>query len=512
MKDKCTDSSYNIIKALLLLLLICILLPLAFFLHAPYAQQIQVLITADRTNVMIGEQIQVLVSVQGTRNIPQPDFPATDAYEVHYRGQSSKFEIINGQISSSLDFNYILIPKKVGEIRIPPVSVKVGGKRQYSQPLTINVSASPNSSHLPESEKNVFITTQVDDTEAFVNQQILYTLKFYRAVKIRGASLEPINFEGFLAERLGKEREYSQILNGKKYVITEVRFALFPQRSGTLTITPAKINCQLLYKNSRRSRGFPFDSFFDNFSYDVKNELLTSEPLTINVSPLPALQNPSLATPLVGTFHITADLNPKDIKVGESSTLTITISGAGNVDSIPDPQIEDMEDFKLYEDKPQVDKKITLDGISGTKSFKRAIVPTKPGNFTIPAIKLPYLDPDTGKYKISATKPISISVKPGSEEESLNLLVTQMPSVKKEEIRLIGKDILPPKTTIAALKDQTLRLRNLIILLSLILPPLAFCTVFLIEKKKRHIITDRAYYRRKNAFKKWKIYKKGIHT
>ncbi len=502
------------IKIVKIMLIIWFSMTLWFFMTLPgllksqtvSADDIRVTIRSNKTNAIVGEQIQVVVSVEGTRDASDPEFPASEAYDIYFQGKSSRFEIINSRATSSLDFNYILIPRKKGEIRIPPVPVRTEGKKEYTQPLTLYVSDSPAQTKGPQAEDLLILTAEVDDTEAFVNQQIIYTLRFYRAVQIQGASLESLDFEGFRAEKLGKEREYNQVIKGKGYSVTELRYALFPQSSGAFTIPPAKLKCQVLYKKSR-SRGFPFNSFFnDPFfgGYETKTEYLSTQPISIDVNPLPPPEDQDLDTPLVGEFTISAGLNPKNIKVGESSTLTISISGIGNIYSIPDPYIGDMTEFKTYEDKPQVDIKTTLDGISGTKVFKKALVPTKPGEYSIPSIKLPFLSPDTGRYKTASTKPISLTVLPGSEEETINLVAGQRPVIRKEEIKLLGTDILPPKKTITAINDQSVNLSAPLLLLLLILPPLAFSAVFLIEKKKRHIATDQAYYRRKNAQKVWK--------
>jgi hypothetical protein len=197
------------------------------------------------------------------------------------------------------------------------------------------------------------------------------------------------------------------------------------------------------------------------------------------------------------------------MKVGDSATITISVEGKGNIHDIPEPVIPDIPEFKIYEDKPSLNLKATLDGISGVKTFKKALVPTKPGEYRLPPIKMPFLDPNTGTYRVAAAKSFSIRVFPGTEEENLHLVEGLRGAVQKEEIKLLGKDILPPKTSIVALRDQSVKW-SLMTFLLFFLPPLTFSVFFIWEKKKRHMAADQAYYCRKKAFKGWREKRKTI--
>jgi hypothetical protein len=422
--------------------------------------------------------------------------------------------VSNGQFQSSLDFNYILIPLKTGSFTIPEIPVRSGKEIRHTHTLTIHVSSSAAKAKTPEQEEGIFTTAEVDDQEPFVNQQIIYTFRLYNRLRIQGASMEPLEFDGFHAEKLGKEREYAQVIKGKQYNITEVRFALFPQRSGILTIPPAKLQCQVVYRSKRG--GSPLDRFFEDPFFggfgrsEIRTAFLSTKPIQIHVKPLPLPDKPDLETPLVGAFNLTAQLSQQEMKVGDSATITITVTGQGNVYDIPDPKFPDFPEFKIYEDKPVLDLKTTLDGISGVKTFKKALVPTKPGDYRFPPIRVPYLDPNTGIYRMAETKPIPIRVLAGSEEEKLHLVEGEWRHIEKEEIKLLGKDILPIKISITALRGQSVKWANPVILFLIFFPPLTFSVFFLWERQKRHMAVDQACYRRKKALKGWKKNKKAI--
>jgi len=495
--------------------LILLLVTLVFLLCTGAWADLRVDISADRDNVRLGEQVRVVISVQGAENTAEPDFPESEAYKAFYRGRSSRFEVVNGRFNSSLDFTYTLLPLREGTITIPSITVRAGKETQHTDPLTITVSSGAQSPDASQSDRVLFATAEVDDLEPFVNQQIIYILRLFRRVQIQGASMEPLEFDGIHMEKLGKEREYRQVMDGVNYTVTELRYALFPQRSGVLSIPPARLQCQVMHQRTRgRSR---LDSFFDDPFFggfgrtEIKTEFVSTQPIRIHVKPMPPIGDPGLATPLVGSFSVTAQVSANELNVGDSATLTISVMGKGNVHDIPEPALPDLPEFKMYEDKPSLDITTNDDGISGVKTFKMALVPTTPGEYRFPPIRITFLDPDIGAYRSASAPSFPLRVLPGSEDERLHLVGGDSPALKKEEIRLLGRDILPAKTSLDSLRDQSVSWGNPLLLLMVILPPLAYCAFFGWERKRRHIATDQAYYRRKNAYKEWKRNRRGIH-
>ncbi|MGA1795582.1 MAG: BatD family protein [bacterium] len=495
-------------------LIIVLLLPLVCLQVTGAGADVRVDISADRDNVRLGEQVRVVISVQGSDNAAEPDFPKSESYSAYYRGQSSRFEVVNGRFSSSLDFTYTIVPIKEGTITIPAIPVRVGGETHHTEPLTIAVSSRAQSPDASPPERMLFATAAVDDQEPFVNQQIIYTLRLFRRVQIQGASLEPLEFNGFRMERLGKEREYRQVVDGVNYTITELRYALFPQRSGVLAIPPARLQCQVMYPRKRgRSR---LDSFFDDPFFggfgrtEIKTEFISTQPTQLHVKPMPHAEDPGLATHLVGSFSVNAHVSANELKVGDSATLTIEVMGKGNVHDIPGPSIPDLPEFKVYEDNPTLDVTANDEGISGVKTFKMALVPTTPGEYRFPPLRIPFLDPDTGAYRTASAPSFMLKVHPGAEEERLHLVEGGSPTVKKEEIRLLGRDILPVKTSLDSLRDQSVSWGNPLLLLMIILPPLAYFTLFGWERKRRRMAADQGSYRRKNAYREWKRNRTGI--
>ena len=143
----------------------------------------------DRTGVDLNESFTLELVVDGSADA-EPDISVLE--QDFYIGQSSQLSntsIVNGQISRSRTWTYMLMAKKTGEITIPPIRV---GSEQ-SNPVRLVVREP---SYAPPGEADVFVESSVDFDEAFVQAQILYTIKIYRAVPTRQPSLREPEITG----------------------------------------------------------------------------------------------------------------------------------------------------------------------------------------------------------------------------------------------------------------------------------------------------------------------------
>ncbi|MFH0926166.1 MAG: BatD family protein, partial [bacterium] len=511
-------------QKLLLILTISILLNLYSIAFA--FASISVTATVDKTEASLEDQIFLTLSVEGARNVADPDLSVIKNFTIYSQGRSSKVQIINGSMSASVDFNYALSPEKAGDLIIPPISFEIEEKVYKSTQINIKISKDEptqtphhstqhpdknkkdkkenNSSEDLENDKDIFITTSVSDQTPFVNQQIIYTFRFYRRIQVRNAQLEPLNFEGFRSEQLGKKNEnneYTKVINGQQYSINEIKVALFPLSAGEYELKPTKLKCEVLYKTQRRARS-PFDDFFnDSFlgGYDARPKTLRADPIKITVSPLPRGQIPGGISNLIGKYNITATVNKNELKVGESVTLTIKIDGTGNIEAIQEPKVGGLEDFKIYDDKPTTTINKGMNGLSGNKIFKKALIPLKDGKIQIPPLKLYYLDPELGQYRLSATQPIILDVSPTTEEERLNLVEAIGTQTNKEAIKELGKDILPIDKDLKTIVSSKVSFFNPFILIGIFLPPFLFIFTFIFDKRKNRLQQDQAYSKRKKA-------------
>ncbi|MDX1778673.1 MAG: BatD family protein, partial [Thermodesulfobacteriota bacterium] len=157
--------------------------------------------TVDKTEATIQDQIMLTLSVEGVQNGATPQLPELPGFDWMSRGSSTRMQIINNQVTSGVDYRYVLVPKQVGTFEIGPATIEYKGKTIASNKITITIAAADSQ---PKTTKDIFVTTRVNNETPFVNEQIIYTLKFYRSIRIANASLENPSFEGFRVETLGK--------------------------------------------------------------------------------------------------------------------------------------------------------------------------------------------------------------------------------------------------------------------------------------------------------------------
>ncbi len=231
------------------------------------AQSFAAVVTrVDRADIELNESFTLEVVTDANIDL-QPDITVLE--QDFYIGQGSQLSnttIINGQIRRSKTWTYVLMPRRAGQVTIPPISVGA----EQSEALIIVVSEP---SYAPPGVAEVFVTADVDFDETYVQAQVLLTVKIYRSVATRQPALRDPNVSGVevLSELAGDDRSYEAVIDGTAYNVVERVYALYPQESGTIDVSPARFEARVLRNGRITGR-----------------KVYESEPLTIDVQPIPA--------------------------------------------------------------------------------------------------------------------------------------------------------------------------------------------------------------------------------
>ena len=170
----------------------------------------------DRTNVELNESFTLEITTDADADL-QPDVSVLDKdFYVGQGSQLSNTTIINNQMQHSMTWTYVLMPKHTGTLTIPPITL---GKEQ-SKPIVVTVKEPE---YAPPGEADVFVTSDVDDSETYVQAQVLLTVKIYRAVATRQPSLRDPEISGAetLVELAGDDKSYESVINGTAYNVIE---------------------------------------------------------------------------------------------------------------------------------------------------------------------------------------------------------------------------------------------------------------------------------------------------
>lgn len=355
--------------------------------------------SVDRADVEINESFTLKVLVDTDVDV-EPDAAALETdFDVGQRSQLSNTTIINGQISRSRTWTYILMPKRAGDLVIPPVIV---GNEQ-SKPLHIVVA--PQSNALP-GEADIFVATAVDHAESYVQAQVLYTVKVYRSVATRQPRLNEPQLGGVevLVELAGEERSYESILNGKNYNVVERVYALFPQESGNLSITPARFEARVL-RNGRITGRKVFES----------------EPLTVLVKPIPPppADFPNAAWLPAKSLELSElwSREPDELPAGEPITRHVTVTALGQLSTqIPVNDPAGSDGVKIYPDKPELRVSAEPEGIRATRKDQYAMIGVRAGTVEIAELELPWWNIDTGEWQVASLPSRSLTILPSGDE------------------------------------------------------------------------------------------------
>jgi len=483
-----------------------------------HAQDISFEASVNTNKVSLGAVLRLTLTFNGAQNVQAPELPPIDGFEARYLGPSSQISIINGQYSSSVAHNYNLFPQKVGKFQIPSINVDISGKTFTSDPIDVEVVDTPVSPTYQQDEEQqptalnikdkIFITLEIPKTQAYLNEKIPVKIKLF----ITGASVRDVQYpefkpSGFVTEEFQKPKQYSQTLGGVLYDVLEFNTDIYPTRTGELTIDPARLSCNILYRSAQRQS--PFDGFFDNdfFDHDFgglfggieKRPLnLESVDLTLNVLPLPEEGKPENFFGAVGQFSFSAQVSPQNVNTGDPVTLRMAVEGDGNLKTVEMPSLKTGGNFKVYD--PQIKEE------NGKKILEQVVIPTVEGSQQIPMLSFSYFDSQTKTYQTIPQGPFAIEVNKAKQEESFKVVESKSEKPKEQGFSEdLGRDLIfikekPGKFRLVDYQSYRTPVFWGIMVVSFFI----FAGLFMAYQKTHRLRTDVAYAKKLRAPKKAK--------
>ena len=340
--------------------------------------------------------------------------------------QNSSMSIINGRRTSVVYKDHVLTlsPKRMGNLFIP--SFSAGNDR--SQPITIRVQQQT-ASQRQRMNQFVFFETSVDTNNPYVQGQIIYSVKLFYTDAIGGDFPEPPNLPDTVVEALETEKRYESIVDGQRYYVLEKRYALFPQRSGTLEIPRERFV-------GTRGRGGVFSQ--------RQRVNATSESHTITVKTIPASFSGENWIPAkaLGVKEAWTEASPV-FRVGEPVNRQLAISAIGLSDAVL-PQLGEMkvDNAKVYADPPATENRISPDGITALQITTVGVVPTKEGDLILPEIRIPWWNTQTDREEVAIIAAATYKVLPALSETN-NITTVTVPLSELNQPTFISEPIKP---------------------------------------------------------------------
>lgn len=348
--------------------------------------------TVDRSNVVENEIIVLTVEVT-EQGMGEPDFSILEPnFEILGTQQSQSTRIVNGSVTAKTIWVLTLLPKQTGYIIIPSLTYK----NLQSDPITIKIQKASQQTKR-DNKKPVFVLAETDKKTAYVQEQINLKVQIFHQPKLYDGDLSKIDVKDAVVEQVGEQKKYRTSIKGVGYGVYEINYVIYPQASGTLRIPSFVFDGSVAA--TRRN-----NSFFSPFMNQGKRVREVSAPINIEVKPKPS--NYPDGSPWLPAKDVVLEESWRPeaptFAVGEPVTRSITIKASGQT-SVSIPSLPDLsaDGYKVYPDQAQNEDKQTPDGITGYHVESVAIVPTRPGSITLPAIKLHWWDTDTNQLKVS---------------------------------------------------------------------------------------------------------------
>jgi hypothetical protein len=433
----------------------------AFILLLPVISTAAIEISAEIDNItpVVGGRITYKITVSGGATLPDATPPDFDGLEIVMGpSTSSSIEMINGRISQSKSWTYILRAIKAGKLTIDAARVKYERKYYNSNKIELNIQSPdtpPTSASLQTKDDDgavqisktklpeVFITATADKKTVYKLQMITVTYRLYLSINVSGYDfVKQPQARGFWQEEF--EVSPRPVLNevtiqGKQYKSAVIRkVGLFPTRTGELTLDPLTIDCTVEAPSNQQNRRDPFDDFFgDSFFSRRRREVrsLSTEPFALTVLDLPPKDCPANFKGDVGDFQLKVNYDKRQLAQHDALTVKVTISGEGYLKSIDAPKLQLPSSFEVFD--PTVNENISTSGsaVKGSKTFSYLVIPRIPGNYTLKPISFSYFNPTEKNYKTVESGGTSLKVTTSSGDLPDNKWT------QKSDVTLIDSDI-----------------------------------------------------------------------
>ena len=454
------------------------------------AQEATLKAKVSKNKLGVNQRLRIEFSIdkQGGDNFSPPNF--TNFKVVGGPSQSVSQSWINGKVTFSQSYTYIIQPKRKGAFSIASASIKIGGKFIKSEPVKVivldpvEIPKNPNDPNYV-AQQNIHLVAEISKANPYVGEGIYVEYRLYvsenvsvydtsisEAPKYNGFWNQDIKVNGFPV-KMGK-------YNGENYrYIVLQKALLIPTKTGKLSIDPMRMDIVIGVPSGRA------DFFGNAITKNIRREFASTKKI-IRPKSLPLEGKPANFAGAVGDFDFSVALSKDILKANETSQVQIKISGKGNLKLFELPTVETPAELEMYQPERKERVRVNASGLSGAVTDTYTVVPLYKGKYKIPSISFSYFNPKEKKYKTIATEDFFVDVQEGKE-----LITLDTSSVRKQEVVSTGKNFryIATKTKFITAKKIDFFKSNLFYVLFL-LPLIAIPIGVFIGKKNEERSND----------------------
>jgi len=421
------------------------------------ALAVQAHLEMDVRELRVGETASLRLVITGGAADATPAMPAVPNLTLTAQRPQAEIVSVNFQTYRITTYTWAVRATAVGDAVLGPVPLTVGGRRYRVAPIELKVVAPTPG----EAGTNLLVASLEPSPDELAigapvpfwqGQALVYHFSFAHQETIYGADWTKPDFEGFESAP-GAEpstRDYSLQRDGHNYTVHDADVPLRAVQPGRFELTPSVVKAQFPVERSQRRRHRdPFEDFFGgglagSMFAETRSEVLASNSLLVEILPLPEQGRPLSFDGLVGSFEVTTDLAERQLKVGDSVTLTVTIRGDGVLAGVDLPAAAPDDQLRAYDDVADIKAGLVGGSYRSRATLRRALVPTAQGSFELSPIALSWFDPAEARYVEWAMPTMILEVAPGEPGDAAVVANFATPQGDTQKaVATLGEDILP---------------------------------------------------------------------
>ncbi len=351
----------------------------------------------DRNPVRMGESVRLIVTIEGGDNAGSLDTtPLEQDFTVLGTSTNSQISIAGGSRRAVTRLLVDLLPRREGIAVVPPLTI--AGEMTSRIELEVLPAAAGGPG------RDVFVEVEVEPRTAYVQSPVELAVKLYYRRPIINGNLADPRFDTAQVRRLGDDIHYGARRGGIDYSVIERRFAVLPQQSGHLRVAPIEFIGSLADDANSR-----FDRLFNR----GRRVSASSRPVELEIkSPPPGAPDPWFPARDVSLVESWPDDGPAFV-VGEPVTRTLRVTAAGVTgEQIPVVTAGNIEGIRHYPDKPVIETTLENDMLLGVREQSIAMVPSRAGSFTLPAVEVNWWDTREDRARTARLPARTVRVEP----------------------------------------------------------------------------------------------------
>ncbi len=366
-------------------------------LSAVAAQDVSLRASVDRPVARVNESFTYVLRAEGPAR-GEPDLsPLAADFDILQRSRATNFQMTGGRRTQTTEWSLQLMPRQIGSYTLPPIALS----GSFSNPVDIEVLPAP----VTSAAGDIFIEVKATPVDPYVQSQVIYTMTLFRGISTGRSSLTLPEVSGgeAIVEKLGQDREFQTVLDGRSFIALERRYAIFPQATGPLTIDPVTFEAVVV----------PPSGFSSVQRY-------RSEPLSLTVRgavPPPVAYADAAWLPAQSlTLDERWSAGEGELTAGIPQTRTLTINADGLLETqLPELELLQSEGIRQYADQPELSREAEHAGIRAHRRERFAVLAQRPGSHVLPAVELPWFNVPEERWEVARTPARSLYVLPGSD-------------------------------------------------------------------------------------------------